>query len=332
MGLAKMTRYFLQVIQQLQLVKAKASKSGFTLVELLIATIMASIMITVLLGVVIDILNTNQRETSRTETQQEMQRALDYISSDLRGAVFIYDGECFTGTNPNCQGVFGANRIQIPNDTVPVLAFWKLNPLPDRCLNPANRPEHCNTDAVAGRTYSFVAYFLSKEDSNTWKGKARITRFEFNKFNSDGTAVNGNYTPPQDTGFLNWTPNGSVNPRASANGQSYSVLVDFVDDTFGTNNETVSCPDDINYVLTPTNATLTTAGLQNVRSFYACVRIPSPDPNNPNRRLDEFNQDVLISIRGNAVGKPGVREGSEQFLPVLQTQVLRRGVFQKRPQ
>lgn len=324
-----MTRYFLQVIQKLQLVKAKASKSGFTLVELLIATIMASIMITVLLGVVIDILNTNQRETSRTETQQEMQRALDYISADLRASVYIYDGECFEGTNPNCEGIFGNNKVQIPNNSVPILAFWRLKELPDGC-NPDSPGRHaaCATYATASRTYSFVAYFLSRENpNNLWKGQARITRFEFNQFRSDGTAINPNYVDPGllANRFLSWTPGGTVTPTASVNGQSYDVLVDFADDTF---NQAVSCPSS-NYVLTPNNTTLTSAGFTDVRSFYACVKIP--DGNNPDTRLNEFNQDVLISIRGNAAGKPGVRENSEQFLPVLQTQVLRRGVFGKRP-
>ena len=85
-------------VQWLWLFRRRSSAKGFTLIELLVALLIGGIISSALLYGVVELLQTNQRESSRAETQREMQLALDYISSELREAVFVYDGGCLVGT------------------------------------------------------------------------------------------------------------------------------------------------------------------------------------------------------------------------------------------
>lgn len=281
------------------------STAGFTILEILAAMMVVTTVIVTVLGLVVDLVSTNQRETAQTETQQEMQRAIDYMSSEMREAVYIYDGNCLALTSDSgCQnGVF--SHVRIPEDSVPILAFWKLKPLPQTCED-----DECDRLRIGGRSYALVVYFLSKANPDTWQGKARITRYELNKFDSDGNLVAG-YVDPSEITFATWP---GANPPGQPDVQT-DVLVDFVDDTY---QEAVGC--DPGYALTPPNSLLT-GDFAGVRSFYACVRTGEGSG---------FNQDAIIFLRGNATGKAGLN--NENFLPVLKTQVLRRGVFEKEPQ
>lgn len=76
--------------------------AGFTLIELLVAIVIASLIIVVLLSLVVEILQIDHRQAARDETQQEMQRALNFISEELREAVYVYDGNCLQST---AQGI-----------------------------------------------------------------------------------------------------------------------------------------------------------------------------------------------------------------------------------
>ncbi|NER06132.1 MAG: prepilin-type N-terminal cleavage/methylation domain-containing protein, partial [Okeania sp. SIO3C4] len=67
--------------------KSASAISGFTMIELLVGTIIAAIIITPLLAFVVDILNTDVREQAKTNTEQEVQSAAEYISKDLSQAV-----------------------------------------------------------------------------------------------------------------------------------------------------------------------------------------------------------------------------------------------------
>ncbi|TAN85658.1 MAG: prepilin-type N-terminal cleavage/methylation domain-containing protein, partial [Phormidium sp. SL48-SHIP] len=74
-----------------------ANNSGFTLTEILVSMIIAGLVMSGLLGLMVELLTSDARETARTETQREMQMALDYISSDIRESVYVYDGNCIDG-------------------------------------------------------------------------------------------------------------------------------------------------------------------------------------------------------------------------------------------
>ncbi|AFY80526.1 prepilin-type N-terminal cleavage/methylation domain-containing protein [Oscillatoria acuminata] len=290
----------------------KHFQEGFTLLELLASMMIVSVIITTILALVVDLLGTNQKETAQTETQQEMQRAIDYISSELREAIYIYDNRCFQGnaSNPECRGIF--NYLTIPANTVPVLAFWKLEPLPENCQLPSADPDDpCKDLRIGGRTYSLVVYYLSTHNpNNTWTGKARIARYQLDKFQSNTVAPElvAGYIDPKPEKFIDWPYQTGSHAVTHAN---LDILVDFVD----VNNEDTDAECPASYELTPSQPFAQSKLGQSNLGFYSCIRQPE----------DKKAQDALIFIRGNANGKPGVT--SDAYLPVLQTQVMRRSVF-----
>ena len=64
---------------------------GFTLTELLIAIFTAAIVISALLTAMVQILQADRRENQKTQVQQQIQSALNYITQDLKQAVYVYD-------------------------------------------------------------------------------------------------------------------------------------------------------------------------------------------------------------------------------------------------
>ena len=221
--------------------------AGFTLIELLIAMFIGSIITSVLLYGVVELLKTNQRESSRAETQREMQLALDYISAELRQAVFVYDGGCLSGAGTfpangaGCPGVTNFLPTSISSGSAsPVLAFWRVDELPQtlisRCAasaaslnNTTNPPPTATGGGIGGvpclsrRTYSLVVYYLDTANaSNIWQGKARIRRYELTQFASTG-APNPGWVDPTTTvnNFLGWPFN-----AAGVNLQTAATLAD----------------------------------------------------------------------------------------------------------
>ena len=62
-------------------------------------------------------------------------------------------------------------------------------------------------------------------------------------------------------------------------------------------------------------------------SFFACVRNPAPDDDE--ETINRTNQDVYVFLRGSTEGS-GIRSFSdESSLPILETQVIVRGVVDK---
>ncbi|NJK27452.1 MAG: prepilin-type N-terminal cleavage/methylation domain-containing protein [Coleofasciculaceae cyanobacterium SM2_3_26] len=199
-------------------------KAGFTMIELLVAILISGVLVTGLMAIVIELLSSNQRETVRTETQQEMQAALEFIASEMREAVYIYDGGCLERepARTECAGLFGATnpgRLPVPQNSVPILAFWKVDPLPDAldatcqaptppsCDTNPNPPEiPCRIPCLSGRMHVLVVYYLSKANQNTpWKGRARILRYELPRYDASGTPVPGYVDPGNsDTTFSIW--------------------------------------------------------------------------------------------------------------------------------
>ncbi|PIG91373.1 prepilin-type N-terminal cleavage/methylation domain-containing protein [Gloeocapsopsis sp. IPPAS B-1203] len=324
------SRFFLQ----------RHSNTGFTLIELLVSAVVGSTVVSALLGLVINILETDRQDLVRNQLQQEMQNALDYISEDIKESVYVYSGECIQGqgtaADPStfCPGII--NHIPVSDKSVPVLAFWKVELLPDGCqstlgLSEVNDP--CYNSRIANRTFSLVVYYLrqnqASESNSPWQGKARITRYVLSQFNSESPPKqNAGYFNPLQAGtsfrFWPFTRNTSgvlENQQTSTNfptasGINPAVLVDFVDDTPDAENSTTICPSE--YVLTPSNKSLEDRGLAKVRGFYACVR-------------EQQNQqpDVIVHLRGNTHRRQGGY--GEVTLSNLKVHVLGRGVIDKKP-
>ncbi|MBD2074854.1 prepilin-type N-terminal cleavage/methylation domain-containing protein [Phormidium sp. FACHB-592] len=350
----------------------KHPTTGFTLLELLISVFIGGIITSTLLYSVVELLKVNQRESSRAETQREMQLAMDYISAELRQAVFVYDGSCLTGTGTfaadACPGVTNFLPTAINTQptgtaagTTPVLAFWRVDPLPQVLINlcaanAANLNLTTNPNPPAGingvpclsrRTYSLVVYYLDTTNTGgTWAGRARLKRYALTQFTATG-APNTGWVDPTTTNnkFLGWPyeatgnnlqtagtlSDGSTNPYAGAiAGVAVNppVLVDFVDTPVTPGSTATACPGDSvtagslpPFVRSPSGTTVT--------SFYACVRgggFTAGIQNNTGGR----NQETAVFLRGNAAGRAGVPSTAKVVFD-LQTRVLSRGSFEKSP-
>ena len=143
------------------------TEKGMTLIELLIGTVMAFLIITPMLAFVVDMLNTDRREQVKTNTEQDIQAAVDFIAQDLSQAIYIYDNRAINGPRGN-EELVRPQLPQNPNGT-PILVFWKreqlrnslpINPTvaarPNTC---ADNPNQCNDTYVS----SLVAYYQVQE-------------------------------------------------------------------------------------------------------------------------------------------------------------------------
>jgi prepilin-type N-terminal cleavage/methylation domain-containing protein len=248
--------------------KSRRAK-GFTLLELLVAMIIGSLIVVALLTLVVQLTETNQKDAARTQVQQDMQAAMDYVAQDLRSAVFVYNGKCLEGNGTptsganfakTCPGIINHIPATLNDkpDKVAVLAFWRTKELPQKIkdLCEANATElgsdiadtvtnnimtKAKVPCLAGYSYSLVVYSLdSNNSSKIWNGKARLTRYELSQFPSDPTDQN-DQTPgfvdpleePELT-FQQWPfkdggAAGAVNRQAALPIGQAFALVDFVD-------------------------------------------------------------------------------------------------------
>jgi prepilin-type N-terminal cleavage/methylation domain-containing protein len=212
---------------------------GFTLTELLVVLIIGSIIVTTLLSLVNELLKINQSETAKSETQRDMQMALDYISADLREAVYVYDPTCHSvTTKKSCPSydeyIPAAVHTGVPLEadgqasagSLAVLAFWKADPLSPEVLKPIEAAGYCSKYAAGSdllkecdqirrqkRTLTLVVYaqqWDKKDDSvSKWKGRSRIVRYELKKYQDLGnlTRYKGYVDPLTDAGqaiFQTW--------------------------------------------------------------------------------------------------------------------------------
>jgi prepilin-type N-terminal cleavage/methylation domain-containing protein len=313
--------------------------SGFTLTELLISIIISSIVVMGLLYMVVELLGTDARESARNETQREMQLSMDYITSELREAVYVYDdldratadAEALSNYLPD----FGATAT-------PVLAFWKpvtvdLTDVPGNCESlPDDKENECETLKIRRNSYSLVVYMIDTADPNDiWDGSARITRYEMSKYPGNQpdnalTQTDGYVDPTNtDTTFGSWPENsaGDTLQNEAPTNSNAPVLVDFLDDPTNTdfdadpNDDTAELPTcDTGYARQPADTTIT--------SFFACVSNVSGAADSDGRPAN-VNQDVLVYLRGNSNGRRGSQD-SEAYFP-MQSQVLVGGVINKVP-
>lgn len=306
----------------------KKADKGFTLIELLIVVLIAGGIISGLMFMVVELLTADQKEASKNQTQQEMQMAMDYISAELREAVYVYDQTCLSdtangsaGDENYCPGLYNHIPADLHDtDTTPILAFWKQEQLPTEVRTACGGGTAIDdTPCIAGHAYSLIVYSTDTSDNAKWDGKSRITRYSLDKYTVSGTsyAETAGYVDPSAYGnvFRSWPYYQGIGDTAPVNKQTGTltagtddVLVDFVDDT--ALDAATTCPTDYNF---STNGAIT--------GFYGCVSAED--------RTDQ-NRDVILSLRGNAYGRPAIN-GEAAFLPTIDTHVLSRPVLSKSP-
>ncbi len=319
--------------------------TGFTVIELLIGAFIGFMALSGLLYLMTQVLETEQRDVARTETQQEMSLALNFIREDLQEAIYVYPGGCLnTLVSSDCPGrtTTLTAGLGLPNNNtnnIPVLAFWKYEALPyttsdplpaaNNCgALPADAQGECLTANVARNAMTLVLYTLRRNNDGTqWRGPARLVRYQLRKYAglSTSPAMATNYAnDPSDPNFLVWEcQDGTVANGCNINGNS-NVLIDYVDfypaATAPTND--IPCPAD--YSRSPLNPAINTAS----DSFYACIARPPQDTS------IDFMQDVQVFLRGNATTRAGLSAASRSpsYLPSLEARAQIRSVFRRNPE
>lgn len=299
-------------------------QQGFTLIELLIAIVVGSLIVGTLLYMVIEMLQINRREEVLTQTQQDMRRAIDYMTRDASEAVHVY-------VSPD-DVVDQLTNFPQPDET-PVLAFWRLDPLDQNNANvraffardcstfAGQKITECATLKIRQGYYTLVVYAIQENAADDiWGGRSRIIRYELPKYTAAGVRnldiVPGYAEPTGNTNsFENWTAAGDT-PR------NIAVLTDFVDDIDASTPPEDLCPE--NYQQTPADA----------NNFYACVRTDVFAENPEDATLTVgTNQTLILFLRGNAAldGSPIATFADAGRLPTLRSEVLIRGVIDKQP-
>jgi len=142
---------------------------GMTLVELLVGSIMAFLIITPMLAFVVDMLNTDRREQVKSNTEQDIQAAANFIAQDLSQAIYIYDNNPATTTSATTTptGIPAIQNFIPPPDLnqTPILVFWKRQVLQNSLpITSGIEPANCDTNPC-NDTYvlSLVAYYKIRE-------------------------------------------------------------------------------------------------------------------------------------------------------------------------
>ena len=320
---------------------------GFTLIELLVSMLISSIVVSGILMFVVQLSETDRRELGLTQTQRDMSFALDYISSELKEAIYVYENECLGTTargTPNTDGYCPGLRpfLNLPTGVEPVLAFWKIealpytpdDPLPTSCnvsTPPTPSQQDCLNVLLNRSSYTFVVYGIRPTPSGqNWIGPAQVTRYQLRQYQTVRTLTQTvGYVDPTNQGvtFGSW-PNvyttGSRAPGLSNPNLSEDVLVDLVDNG---KDAVPACIEPVNplpigqlstYSQSPNSQLLTTVN----SSFYACIRRPQSGQ----------TQDVFVHIRGNAVKRAGLPDNrNPAYLPAVSAQVQSRSVFIRNP-
>jgi prepilin-type N-terminal cleavage/methylation domain-containing protein len=317
----------------------RADAKGFTLIELLVTLIVGSIIVAGMLYLVIELLQINRREEVLTRTQQDMQRALDYISRDVREAVYVYPKPTAVvdpATPPVATDTLLAQLTgSLPTGAEPILAFWRFDPVDvgqiDSQLCAVNNPKEaeCNTLKVRQGTYSLVLYLQQKNlATDIWGGKSRILRYELSKYSNLKTLQQRRgYSDPSGAcnSFRYWSkPPGrdSANPCDSGNtgtpASSVLVLTDYVNWLDDAPTAQTLCP--TGYTQTPAIP----------KSFHVCVSSGTADAG-----VIGANQVVRVYLQGSVYERdqnsPLGFLAQASSLPTLESEILVRGVLDKNP-
>jgi type II secretory pathway pseudopilin PulG len=315
------------------------TEKGMTLVELLVGSIMAFLIITPMLAFVVDMLNTDRREQVKSNTEQDIQAAADFIAQDLSQAIYIYDQAGITAINPTTK------LPPAPANTTgtPILVFWKRqqmkNSLPINSTVSTTKPSGCkDKPAECNDTYvlSLVAYYQIKETVSTsiWcqpsgdNCPSRIARYEIrepikNPYTTDATK------PYYDATDLNDGQKGSdafnkdfdfskptVNVTTGAVFPNPEVLVNYIDHSPGP--ILTPCTTALGNPSITTGVTTTPVPEETLKitdnstnSFYACV--------------DTSNNIARVTLRGNSLRRlqtdANFTSTSSAFFPITTVQV-----------
>ncbi|MGY2978484.1 type II secretory pathway pseudopilin PulG [Thermostichus sp. OS-CIW-31] len=346
--------------------------AGFTLIELLVSLLVAFIFLLATAMIVIETMRLDREETGRTQVQAELTQAMQFIQQDLAEALYIYnDAEQPNGdgTPDLIQRLYTPGWIRRPDGAIPVVAFWKLNPIPQRCYagNPTlqdirrgqatlkERPRDISVadwDNIRNRRniYTLVVYYLRRNYNNAgnpdgstpWEGNARIARFELQPFDDECTRRSSFFREDPDpfqAGFLAWprNPDGQTPIATSSAGPRLVTLVSNIfSSRQGSPQVAPPCPE--GYALgggLPNGVTFSGLGVnQNDVGFHVCVRRSA---------AASLPQDVIVTITATAMERanPGLfrryiqdatsvdAEQVSRYLTAMQTQVLARGVFNR---
>jgi type II secretory pathway pseudopilin PulG len=296
--------------------------SGFTMIELLVGTVIAFIIITPLLGMVIGLLNDDQKESAKANTEQEIQSALDYISEDLKQAVYIYDKKRLEEWKKNQP-----NALPFPTDDAqgtPILVFWKRELIPDlpgtRTITGCTKESDtaCDDQFVL----SLVAYYSLKDTNTTWcpdgdpdHCPVRITRYEIDSYNNRDKPDPPSPAPPITVRVFPANPDIKLNPTKIIKGTGKfppaQVLVNYLD--YSANKDTAlsdtECINALGISETQWNKDFTDATSAETGMFR--ITDPSdPDADPPQYARNSFyvcvdkkkeRTIVQITMRGNAL-------------------------------
>ncbi|MGB7712838.1 MAG: hormogonium polysaccharide secretion pseudopilin HpsC [Microcoleus sp.] len=332
------------------------TEKGMTLVELLVGSIMAFLIITPMLTFVVDMLNTDRREQVKSNTEQDIQAAADFISQDLSQAIYIYDNNPATTSTPTTTptGIPAIkDQLPKPDNGTPILVFWKQQPRKNSIpFNPkvaeTVTPKTCDLPSNAGKcddTYvlSLVAYYQFKDSDATWCQPSggtcptRIARYEITDGirNPNATSMADLYysdTETKDTQQRDLAFNTSfdlskptVNVTTGAGFPNHEVLVNYIDHSAGPTVTGTECQTALgNPINLKTNIAVPETTLKitdnSTNSFYACV--------------DTSNNIARVTIRGNSLRRIQLNDvdydpNKLAFFPITTVQVKGLGAVGK---
>jgi prepilin-type N-terminal cleavage/methylation domain-containing protein len=299
----------LQFLLQINLKKSHKNHviNGFTLIELLVALILAVMIITPLMGFMLNILQTDQQEQAKTNTEQEVQSALDFIKSDLQQASYIYDADGIKAIQASLIG------YSVTDNQVPVLVFWKRQHK-SKGLEIKSKDASGNSILIKDDSFkiSLVAYYIIKgnDPDKKWSKAIRIGRLQIEEGDPGFKLydLTGSGTLKEKMNKWKSTPNEYKDKRTIV------TLVDFIDQNVAQTNLSA----EIKLALTPQDCEKTLApkaqivpaidavdNLQGIPGFYACVNSITP----------ENKSEVIVYLRGNAIARLNNDENKIIYLP-----------------
>ncbi|MEG3849250.1 hormogonium polysaccharide secretion pseudopilin HpsC [Microcoleus sp. herbarium19] len=328
------------------------TEKGMTLIELLIGTVMAFLIITPMLAFVVDMLNTDRREQVKTNTEQDIQAAVDFIAQDLSQAIHIYDNNTTTGIPALIEGQF----IPTGADRTPILVFWKRQII--RSAIPADntvtpQPSDCPTDPQPGQprvcddTYvlSLVAYYQITDNLPIWCQPSglpcptRIARYQiqdglenkkslttgqlYTQFRAGQTrhrAYNAGNPATNAPAFDITRPEQNVTRGGANFDEPPEVLVNYIDHTPKPLSGGNECANALG------NPAVTSAGGGSTPIGEGTLKITDPDTNSFYACVDTSRNIARVTIRGNSLRRlqnsnvPSSPENSA-FFPTASVQV-----------
>lgn len=370
----------------LRMLPKRTDRRGFTLIELLVAILISGLIVSGLLYLVVEVLGINQKDASRSDTQRDMQMAMDYITRDLREAFYVYGTEvedasvesCLEnrplavantrGVESKCTGLLAYLPAHLRSaNNVPVLAFWKPEPLPDSVS------AYCKTNApsigvvvrdangnvqpnpvdrvpcVAQRMYTLVVYSLNTDNTGgIWKGRARIKRYALPHFveSASNTKKPGWVAPvaADDKRPLSWpfgkADSGIVDLQLNASSANASTTtIPAAGKPLENSAESVVLTDFVHYDLNPVPVvTINPALLTPTTNSGYCPY--GFEVANFKRFRPEFyacvrrasvneNPEVRVVIKGNAAGRGAIPKATGEVPFQMEAQVMGRGVYSK---